>query len=92
MKASINLWGTNSYSNGIVLKIDQTFYMCKLECGIHSSLHSVNIFTAVPRSNNAEIVAALTTVQTRDIWKTSEDDAEQLWTHAANITGDHAQR
>lgn len=78
----------NAYYKGIVLKIDETFYMWKLGCGIYLSLHSVNIFMEVPRSNNAKIEAALMIVQTRDIWKTSEAEAEQLWTHAANITGD----
>lgn len=40
----------------------------------------------VPHSNNVKTEAALMIVQTWDIWKTSEDEVEQLWTHAADIT------
>lgn len=37
----------------------------------------------VPHSNNVKTEAALMIVQTQDIWKTSEDEVEQLCTHAA---------
>ena len=53
-------------------------------------LHGVNIFMEGPRSNNIKTEAALAIVQTWDMWKTSEDEVEQLWTCAANIT--HARK
>lgn len=60
--------------------------MGKLECGINLSSHSVNIFMEAPRSNNAKIEEEPHDCSNRDIWKTSEDEVERLWTHAANNT------
>lgn len=43
----------------------------------------------VPHSHYAKIEAALTVVQTRNTWKTSDNEIEPLWTHAADNTRDH---